>query len=166
MTKLKKNIVKKTVKKKVGRTNIKSYILDRKDEIYEYARSGLIVKQIAQNIGVGYSTFNRILANDREFRESIKKAKGKADLNVENSHYKRAIGYDVTEEVIEYIPGANGEPKLKSIKKITKHIPGDVAAQIHWLKNRQPDKWRESQQMNITVTDLSKAKKEIENIFE
>ena len=26
------------------------------------------------------------------------------------------------------------------------HIPADVTAQIFWLKNRKPDKWREKQQ--------------------
>ena len=166
MTKLKKNIVKKTVKKKVGRTNIKSFILEKREKIFELAQAGYTDREISKYIGVGYSTFNRILANDKEFKESLKKAKLKADITVENSLYKRATGYDIEQEIVEYIPGPGDKPKVKGVKKIKKHIPADVTAQIFWLKNRQPAKWRDKQETNITVTDLSKAKKEIENIFE
>lgn len=160
-----KKIIKAT-KNKVGRTNTKEFMSEKKEKIFELARAGYTDKEIAKYIGIGKSTYYRILANDKEFRDSLKNAKSKADITVENSLYKRATGYDFTEEVVEYIPDSGDKPKVKSVKKTKKHIMPDVVAQIFWLKNRQPAKWRDKQDTNITITDLTKVKKELENIFE
>lgn len=55
--------------------------------------------------------------------------------------------------------------ELKVTKVITKQVVPDTTAQIFWLKNRRPDKWREkpaeekeeqeSVSVNITIEDLS-----------
>ena len=34
---------------------------------------------------------------------------------------------------------------MKVTKVVTKHVAPDVTAQIVWLKNRRPDKWRDKQ---------------------
>jgi hypothetical protein len=36
---------------------------------------------------------------------------------------------------------------------VREHVAPDVTAQIFWLKNRQPDRWREKQQMEHTGKD-------------
>ena len=33
-----------------------------------------------------------------------------------------------------------------------KHIPPDTTAQIFWLKNRRPDRWRDKQQIEHSGT--------------
>lgn len=35
--------------------------------------------------------------------------------------------------------------ELRVTKKVTKEVVPDTTAQIFWLKNRRPDKWRDKQ---------------------
>lgn len=101
-------------------------------------------------MGIGYSTFKDYLNRFPAIRAALKKGKAPVDYEVENALYKRATGYtvklkkpikvkttkrvtgkgEVTEERIEY---ADEE----------QYIPPDTTAQIFWLKNRRPDKWRD-----------------------
>lgn len=96
-----------------------------------------------------------------EIADALKKGKEVADIEVENALYKRALGYDFEETKVEV--EANGK---KKITNITRHIAPDVTAQIFWLKNRRPDKWRDKP-MPAVVTEkevdlLSAAFKELE----
>ena len=115
-----------------------------------WARDGLTDEQIAHNMGCAYSTFREWLKRFPALSAALKKGKAPVDYEVENALYKRATGYtvklkkpikvkttkrvtgkgEVTEERIEY---ADEE----------QYIPPDTTAQIFWLKNRRPDKWRD-----------------------
>ena len=59
---------------------------------------------------------------------------------MENSLLKRALGYEYTEERIEV-----SEKDGRKVVQTVKTVPPDTTAQIFWLKNRRPDKWREKQ---------------------
>jgi hypothetical protein len=61
----------------------------------------------------------------------------------ERSLYERAIGYNY--EAVKIFMPAN-RAKLVYAPYI-EHVPPDVTAAIFWLKNRDPQHWRESQQM-------------------
>lgn len=102
-----------------------------------WARNGLNDEQIAHNIGINPSTLYNWKAKYPKIAEALQKGKEVVDIIVENAMFKRAIGYDC-EEVIQEIRGDK-----KVIKKTTRHIPGDVTAQIFWLKNRKPELWRD-----------------------
>lgn len=104
-------------------------------------------------MGVGYTTFKEYLNRFPSIRAALKRGKAPVDYEVENALYKRATGYtvklkkpikvkttkrvtgkgEVTEERIEY---ADEE----------QYIPPDTTAQIFWLKNRRPDKWRDKRE--------------------
>ena len=60
------------------------------------------------------------------------------DIQVENVLLKRALGYDFQEERIE----RSDKDGVKVVQTL-KHVPGDTTAQIFWLKNRRPDKYRD-----------------------
>lgn len=36
------------------------------------------------------------------------------------------------------------------VVEVEKHKPGETTAQIFWLKNRKPDKWRDKQDVQIS----------------
>ena len=55
--------------------------------------------------------------------------------------YKRAIGYEHDEDKIF---NNQGEPL---IVPTTKHVQPDTTAAIFWLKNRQPARWRDKQEI-------------------
>lgn len=119
-------------------------------------RGGLTDEQIAEELGVAKSTFNLWREKHPEFSEALKGSRRFADSLVEDSLLKRALGYAVKEVHIEsertVILAADGEGGIverpaivRKVKRIKKHVAPDVTAQIFWLKNRQPDKWREKQ---------------------
>lgn len=99
-----------------------------------WARDGLTDEQIAHNLGIAVSTLYVYKAEHEEFSEALKRGKEVVDYEVENALLKRALGYSYEE--ITYEAG-------KLVKTVTKQVAPDVTAQIYWLKNRKPDKWRD-----------------------
>lgn len=75
------------------------------------------------------------------------------DRAIEEALFRRAHGYDVEETVREE------SEKYGAKTRVTRyHIPGDVRAQIFWLRNRRPEKWRDKpesdrQQKGVIVLD-------------
>jgi hypothetical protein len=62
---------------------------------------------------------------------------------VERSLYTRAVGYNY-EAVKIFMPAGRDKPVYA---EYVEHVPPDVTAQIYWLKNRDPQHWRDSQQL-------------------
>ena len=112
-------------------------------KIEGWARDGLTDEQIARNMGISPSTLYEWKKKYPEISEVLKKGKEVVDRQVENALLKRALGYDY-EEVKTLIEDVDGKKK-KKVEKTVKHIAPDVTAQIFWLKNRRPDKWRDKQ---------------------
>ena len=106
-----------------------------------WARDGLSLEQIANNIGINVATLYRWKADKGEFREAIKKGKEVADYEVENALFKRACGIEY-EEVTTDIFEKDGH-KIVRTHKVRKYIPPDTGAAAFWLKNRKPDQWRD-----------------------
>lgn len=121
-------------------------------QIEGWARDGLTNEQLAANMGVTVKTFYEWQARFVEFREALKRGKAPVDIEVENMLLKRAMGFEYEEVTteIEDIPTGKldkkGNPiyrQRKHIKKTKKMVVPDTTAQIIWLKNRRPDKWRD-----------------------
>ena len=102
-----------------------------------WARDGLTDEQIANNMGISTATLYNWKLKYIEIVEALKRGKEVVDIQVENALLKRALGYEYTEETIEIGPTG------KKIKQIVKQVVPDTTAQIFWLKNRQPEKWRD-----------------------
>lgn len=99
-----------------------------------WARDGLTDEQIAHNIGINTATLYRWKDKFCEISKALKNGKEVADYIVENALYRNAIGYERTETVIDEM----GEEHY-----IKKWYPPNTTAQIFWLKNRRPDKWKD-----------------------
>ena len=108
-----------------------------------WARDGLTDKQIAElKIGINEATFCRWKKRHPSILQALKNGKEPVDYEVENLLLKRARGYEYEEVTTEIIEQPDGT-KRKHIKKVTKMVIPDTTAQIFWLKNRRPDKWRD-----------------------
>lgn len=132
--------------------------------VESWARMGLTNEQIAKNIGINADTFYTWLKKYPEISESIKKGKAPIDFEVENTLFKRAIGYEY-EEVETIIEEIDGKQR-KRIKKIKKVALPETSAMIFWLKNRKPEQWRK---LNPVVeaklnAETEKLLKEAENL--
>lgn len=104
-----------------------------------WARDGLIDEQIAKNMGITPSTLYEWKKNYSEISESLKKGKEVVDIQVENALLKRALGYSYKE--IKEEKTADG----KRVTVTTKEVVPDTTAQIFWLKNRRPERWKDKQ---------------------
>ena len=104
-------------------------------KIEGWARDGLTMQQIADNMGVGRKTLNNWMNRFPVLASCIRRGKDVPDRHVENALYKRAVGYEYEE--ITY----NGEDEV--VKRVVKAVLPDTTAQIFWLKNRKPDVWRD-----------------------
>lgn len=113
------------------------------------AREGLTEREMAQKLGIGQTTLTRWKSEHSEFRASLKGGKDEADFRVADSLYRRAIGYDY-EETEMVVTSKDGETKPARVRKVKKHVAPDVTACIFWLKNRQPEKWRDKVQQELS----------------
>jgi hypothetical protein len=132
---------KKPVKSKGGRpSKYFSHVQSRLSTIEGWTRNGLILEQVAHNLGVGLSNFMEYQKKYPELREALKRGREVADLEVENALYKRAIGYTTVEIIEEY-----GQVTKRTVKE----IPPDTTAQIFFLKNRRPELWRDRRNIDL-----------------
>ena len=106
-----------------------------------WARSGLTDEQIAHNIGISRETLYQWKRKYSDIADTLKENKQIADIAVENALYKRALGYTYTETTKE---------AGKVTKTVEKEVVPDTKAQIFWLKNRQPERWRDKQEVQNT----------------
>jgi len=90
---------------------------------------------------LAYSTFKVYKERYSALSAALKRGKEVADIEIENALFKRAKGYQYDE--VTYEGGVE-------VKRVTKEVQPDVTAQIFWLKNRRPDKWRDKQSIEHT----------------
>lgn len=100
-------------------------------------RLGATDKDIAEFFGVTEATLNNWKLRHSSFFESLKRGKDEVDALVEQSLFKRATGYSHPDVHISNYQGT------VTITPIVKHYPPDSTAMIFWLKNRQPERWRD-----------------------
>lgn len=115
------------------------------DSALKLAEAGATDEQIAEALGVGLRTFLAWKGRHADFRHALKNTKDLADELVEASLYQRAIGYSHPATKFFLDKGAVIR------EDYIEHCPPDTTAGIFWLKNRQPDRWRDKQEIKHSV---------------
>ena len=125
-----------------------------------WARDGLIDEQIAANIGITTTTLYDWKKKYADFSDALKKGKETSDYEVENALFKSATGYEYEErkEVQEVVDGV----MRKRVEVTRKQVPPNATSAIFWLKNREPDKWRNKQGIEINKLQAEIKKLEAE----
>jgi hypothetical protein len=158
-------MVKKDAKKsKAGRKNkYFSHVQPRLEEIKHWARDGLTDAEICERLKVSVASFCEYKKQYMELFEALKENKDFADNLVVDSLYMRAKGYEYEEITKEPVlrKDSKGNPVLDDEDKpiydmvvtkiVKKNVVPDTTAQIFWLKNRQPDKWRDKQEIDMNA---------------
>jgi len=121
-----------------------------------WAKDGLSNEQIAHNMGVSKDTFYEWQKRFPIFADTIKKSKEVIDLQVENALLKKAMGFKIKVmkcfkvKRVEYDKGKRVLETEEIVDREEEvYIPPDVVAQIFWLVNRKPDKWKNKQDHNV-----------------
>ncbi len=100
--------------------------------------------QLADFFEVSISTINLWKVEHKQFSESLRLNKEKCDEMVEQSLYRKAMGYEHDESDIRVI-----KDELV-ITPIRKYYPPDSTAAIFWLKNRKSKEWRDKTETEHT----------------
>lgn len=116
-----------------------------------WARDGLTDEQIAKNMQISASTYYDYKNKHEEISEALKKGKEIVDYEVESSLLKKCFGYNAKVKKnmkvkrVEYNDDGYKSNEYEEIIEVYDevHVPADTIAQIFWLKNRKPEKWRE-----------------------
>jgi len=109
--------------------------------------SGWDDAQISDFFGVAVSTLTRWKQKNKEFCTALKDWKKEADLKVEKSLYERACGY--SHPAVKFFQCGK---KIISQPYIERYPP-DATSMIFWLKNRQPDKWRDKTDVDLGLSE-------------
>ena len=116
------------------------------DLIEGWLVNGISEREIARRLNIAHSTFQAYKLQFPDFSNRLKKGRELADIKIENALFRAAIGYETEEIRTEF--SDSSRTKSKKVTKITRKVPGDVIAQIFWLKNRRPDKWHDRRDIN------------------
>jgi endo-1,4-beta-mannosidase len=136
------------------------------EQAYKLCLLGATDAELADFFEVNPDTVYEWKKNYKEFSESVTRGKKAADAEVANSFFNRAKGFEVDSEKIFQYDGTIIRAETKT------YYPPDAGAALNWLKNRQPEKWRDKQEVvntnlnyNIAVTPEEAAayKKAFEN---
>jgi len=124
-----------------------------------WARDGLTNEEIAANIGVTSKTLYEWISKKREIGDALKRGKAPVDIKVENQLLKSALGFKVTVKKAIKVKTKKSKPGVGLIEEEhiemvdeEQYIPPVPAAQFFWLKNRRPDKWRDKQIVEQTIS--------------
>lgn len=134
------------------RDPFRDHYLEMMGEAKELGMAGATDFQVAQFFDVDQWTIDSWKKRYPEFAAALRIGKDIADEKIEATLYHKARGYSFPSEEIKIINDA-----VVRVQTIT-HVPPDTASMIFWLKNRQRDKWREQQDVNVVATvDLKAA---------
>lgn len=129
-----------------------------------WARDGLTEAQIAHNMGISVSSLADWKNKYPQLLDALKKGKAPVDIEVENALLKSARGH--TQIIRKPIKVKTERQVVGEGKVVEEHIeyvdeevyiPPQVVAQIFWLKNRRPDKWKDKVEQTVIteVEDLT-----------
>lgn len=144
------------------------------DQVRTLCTEGFTDARLAKFWKVNRDTIHTWKKEYPDFLAAMNEGKERFDTDkVEKALYKRAIGYtyyEVTREptaVVLKQGGGKGEgggsqhkeihgydeSRIAVTRRVKKHVAPDTTAQIFWLKNRRPERWRDVWRGELTGKD-------------
>lgn len=131
-------------RKRVRGTDLNEFPDERLNAISQLCWAGATDYEIAATMGISMMTLQRWANANPQLREALTTGKDVFDNRIARMLAVRALGYSYESEKVAI--NADG---MVTRAPIVEHIPPDVTAMIFWLKNRDPEKWRDAK--NIAV---------------
>lgn len=142
-------------------TNVwEDYIEPNLNVIASLRQQGHTEKEIAEHLNIAYRTLIRYKEKNSQLRQVLKKSKKALVAELEQSLYRKALGgFDIKKTVTKWIEidGVKGEA-IEYQETVIEQAP-DLGALIFALKNLAPDRWKDKQEINESVDELTKAVK-------
>lgn len=118
------------------------------EQVYKLCLLGAKDTEIADFFGIAVSTLNLWKDAQPKFMESLKAGKAQADAEVARSLFHRAKGFKGKD-----VKFATHEGAITDSQEYEREYPPDTTACIFWLKNRQPELWRDKVQQEHSNPD-------------
>ena len=153
--------------------SVESTIEDNLKLIESMAEKGCTDKEIAEKIGVSYSTFKKYKTENKALKDLMAECKNKKNEEVEQALFNNCIGYHYKEDVaikVKYqekdcIDGKEVVLNKERIDVVTveRYQNPDLNAQKYWLNNQKKSKWSDDPNKVNNDKKLTKLKeKELE----
>jgi hypothetical protein len=133
---------------KVGRPS--SYRPEFEKQARKLGLLGATDVEVAAFFEVSEVTVNAWKKAHPEFLKSLNSGKDAANANVADKLYRRALGYSHKAVKIVTVAQGKNQGSVVEVVPYTERYPPDTTAAIFWLKNREPVKWRDKQDHEIT----------------
>lgn len=117
------------------------------EQARKLALLGLRDEDIAGFFGVAPGTIQAWKKNKPTFNQALVQGRIGADAEVAATLYKKATGFEYTEQQAVKIKTSQFQEEVK-IVEITKYCPPDTGAIAFYLKNRQKQLWRDRHDVN------------------
>ena len=115
------------------------------NEIIGLFAEGQTNEQVGKNIGVSHTTWAIWKNEHPELVEAIKRGQKLAIQKVENALFLRATGQvEIAEDKIFQYEGS------PVVVPTVKRFPPDPVSMIFFLKNRNPEEWKDKQEVELT----------------
>lgn len=134
------------------------------DEISQMALT-MTDEQIAETLGVGYSTFKRYKRDYKTLQDALKSGRKALVIELKSKLIEKAKGFDYLEtKTIKERDEETGELFISRVEEYKKHATPDVAALNLLLKNYDKDNWaNDPQALELKKKELKLKEKQIEN---
>lgn len=126
----------------MARPSAKKIIRDNMDRIEKWVAAGLSMKEVAKNLGISERTLYKYKAEDKQFMQTVKKARQVCVEILENTMFKSATGFTQTVKKYEKVKRCTYKDgkKLKEWEEIVEleveeYFKPDITAGIFLLKN-------------------------------
>lgn len=124
------------------------------EQAYKLCLLGATDAKLADFFDIAESTLYEWKLEYPDFSESLKKGKLRADSEIAEGLYNRAKGASInTQQAIKIKDSQfNSEGRKVSEEErvevvgLLQEVPPDTAAAIFWLKNRNPEMWRDKRE--------------------
>lgn len=152
----KKKVAKKTTKKTTKKSSKEADLThghSKFDEklipvIKNLAYRGKTFAEISELLDISERTFLRWRDNSPALQLALEEAKGNPIEKVEKALIDRALGYSAKETKVNM-----SKTGVVKTTNVVKHYPPDVTAIKYYLGNKDPDNWKEKQEIDLGNKD-------------
>jgi hypothetical protein len=142
-----------------GKGQPTKYLPEYAEQAYNYCLLGATDEKLAIFFNVDVRTIGNWKVDNNDFFQALREGKEVANMDIAKSLFNRAKGYVHTETKASLYEG-----EFVTID-LDKHYPPETGAIKMWLYNRDPENWRDRQEVTSTIKLDKELLEKIESQF-
>lgn len=127
-------------------------------------RHGYTNEKLADVLGIGLTTLKEWERRHKGFQAAVRQGKDEFDCEqVESALLKRAKGF-VRRKLIKRTYFKRGRERTET-REVLEEVAGNVEAERFWLKNRNPQRWKETISAEVMTKSAQDLAQEINDML-